>query len=144
MKLLLASLLVLAVFPAAAIESAKASTENARPKSVFESTGKDPFAPTRKTQRVEKAAPALPFYRLSLNGVTRENGKSYALISGSSLAEGESGFLKGGDASIRIVCKEIRDTSVLVQVGSNKPIELSLGQRIQLDDKGAAPQALGK
>ena len=144
MKPLLSTFLVLAVLPVMAIESTKQTREVTRPQSVFERLGKDPFAPVTKTHRAEKASVIAPSYHLSLKGVTIANGKRYALISGESLTEGESGFLKSGNATMKMLCKEIRENSVMIQVGSNTPIELNLGNRIDLDDKGTANANLAK
>ena len=55
-------------------------------------------------------------------------GKRLALINNQSFAEGETAMIKLGDSKLKVVCKEIRDHSVLVQIDGKPEVELVLGK----------------
>ncbi len=136
MKLLLPALSLLLALNVSAIEAEKKVTDVARPQSNFEKTGRDPFAPA-KPRAVPKPDAEKLTYRLSLNGITRENGQRRALVSGVLLQAGESAFVKTGETGIKIICEEIRDNSVLLRISDNvTPVELSFGQLLKVDAKG--------
>jgi thioredoxin-related protein len=75
--------------------------------------------------------PPTPRYdELILKGITGTADKRIVLINNQTFSAGESAKVKLGDKQVKIVCKEIRDDSVLVQIeGKSDPIELKLGAK---------------
>jgi hypothetical protein len=103
--------------------------------------GKDPFFPN--STRRQAAAPqislttnAVPqssalFDKLALKGISGVKGQRLALINSSTVGEGEKADVRSGSQLIKILCREIRDNSVLVEiVGVGEVREIKLRQGI--------------
>jgi hypothetical protein len=142
----LAALLLCLVFPAFAAQTktnspaapAPAPT-NAPPaqleipKSVFiiptaPQEGKDPFFPrsTRlwasvvvKTDSPQQPAPAVAV-ELKLNGISGTAARRLAIINNRTFEAGEEGIVSTASSPVRIRCLEIKDDSVLVQIGGEQ------------------------
>jgi hypothetical protein len=86
--------------------------------------GKDPFFPdsVRRMQQVAKnpSAPrrtvSMDTTALFLKGISRSTIQPMALINNSTVAAGELADIRAGVQSIKILCREIRDRSVLVEI----------------------------
>ena len=102
--------------------------------------GKDPFFPnsTRRAQ-VEQItsvtnvapAPSKLFNQLALKGISGLKGQRYALINSSTVGVGEQAEIRSGSQFVKILCREIRDNSVLIElVGNGEVRELKLRQGI--------------
>lgn len=103
--------------------------------------GKDPFFPnsSRRQQaapQISTATTAAPqpstlFGLLSLKGISGVKGQRLALINSSTLGVGEQADVRAGTQFIKILCREIRDNSVLVElVGVGEVREIKLRQGI--------------
>ncbi|MFN7139088.1 MAG: thioredoxin family protein [Limisphaerales bacterium] len=85
-------------------------------------------APTKKAEPPPYAVapPVIRYDGLALKGISGGRVKM-ALINNQSLAAGEKGKVRVGDKTIDVLVKEIREDSVLVQIGDEtEPRELSL------------------
>jgi ABC-type uncharacterized transport system ATPase subunit len=100
-------------------------------------TGKDPFFPNsvRRREVVEtksSATNAAPtpnalFSQLALKGISGLKDQRLALINSSTVAEGEQADIRAGYQLIKIICREIRDRSVLIEFpGTGEVRELKL------------------
>lgn len=88
-----------------------------------------PEAPRRPPAFVP-IAPAKPNYYagLALKGISGAAGNRMALINGETFMVGDSAKVRVRDTRVVVVCKEIREDSVLVTV-DGKPTELKLGAK---------------
>jgi protein disulfide-isomerase len=97
-----------------------------------EGVAKDPGPdePRRAPPAFAPVAPAKPNYyaELALKAISGSPSSRLALINGETLAVGESARVKVRDSRVLVVCKEIREDSVLVTV-DGKPCELKLGAK---------------
>jgi hypothetical protein len=87
-------------------------------------------APPRKAPVFVPIAPAAPiqYGDLALKGVSGAPGNRLALINNQTLAAGESAKVKTKDGTVQVLCREIREDSVLITV-DGKPVELTLGKK---------------
>lgn len=103
--------------------------------------GKDPFFPNspRRQAVVEQIASttnAAPpssalFDKLALKGISGVKGQRLALINSSTVGVGEQADVRSGTQLIKILCREIRDSSVLIElVGVGEVREIKLRQGI--------------
>lgn len=101
--------------------------------------GKDPFYPnsTRRSSAPEVAAtntppPSTLFGQLALKGISGVRGQRFALINSATVSVGEKAEIRSGSQNIKIICREIRDTSVLVELvgGAGEVRELKLREGI--------------
>jgi hypothetical protein len=104
-------------------------------------SGKDPFFPL-SVRRAPAVAPQVAatnappqsselFNLLSLKGISGTRGQRFALINSATVGVGEKADVRAGSQSIKIRCREIRDTSVLVElVGAGEVRELKLREGI--------------
>jgi hypothetical protein len=111
-------------------------------KSVFTddpNAGKDPFYPrsARRQPTVEVASvtntppPSTLFSQLTLKGISGTKGQRLALINSSTIGVGERAEIRAGAQFVKILCREIRDSSVLIElVGGGEVRELKLRQGI--------------
>ena len=117
--------------PAAATNAAPAELE--LPKSVFiipatSAEGKDPFFPlsTRLhpvavvTTTTTNVAPAV--VQLELKGISGAVDRRFAIINNRTFAVGEEEELTVNSGRVRVVCKEIKDNSVVVLVNGQERI----------------------
>ena len=74
-----------------------------------------PIAPT----------PPINYGALALKGISGPKGKQFALINNQTMMAGESASVKVLDGHVTVLCKEIRDDSVLLTV-DGRPVELKL------------------
>lgn len=98
--------------------------------------GKDPFFPasTRRLEALRQAIPTnvvqqpnLAFQHLSLKGISGLRGQRLALINSSTVAVGEIAEIRCGQGLVKVLCREIRDRSVIVElVGAGEIKELKL------------------
>jgi hypothetical protein len=118
--------------------AAQTNAAPARPRAVFEefAGGRDPFFPasSRRGRPISVPttnAPALIAHvQLSLKGISVTK-PPLALINNTTVAEGEVADIRSGARLVKIRCREIRDTSVLVEiVGSEQVQELKLREGI--------------
>jgi hypothetical protein len=97
------------------------------PHSVFKDDvgfGKDPFFPRSsrrpkvvvKTVGVEPPKPVVPDF-IALKGISFVKDKKLAIINNYTLAEGEEFTLKGGAKPVQVKCVEIKEKSVVIDVG---------------------------
>lgn len=124
--------------------SAAQTNQVARPRSVFiddPKQGKDPFFPdsVRRAPVVAQApaqgkaatSSANLASALQLKGISGSKSQPYALINNATLAEGESTDIRAGSQVVTVRCREIRDRSVLVEIGGTGEIrELRLREGI--------------
>jgi hypothetical protein len=101
--------------------------------------GKDPFFPnsTRRLKALEQTSPTNPapqpstlFNQLALKGISGPKNQRLALINTSTLGVGEQAEIRCGLQSIKILCREIRESSVLLElvgVGELKELKLREG-----------------
>ncbi len=102
--------------------------------------GKDPFFPesTRRTSVIAQAAPsstnAAPALHssvsFSLKGISGAKGQRLALVNNTTLAVGESADVRSAGQAVKILLREIRDRSVLIEIvptGELKEIKLREG-----------------
>jgi len=84
--------------------------------------------PVTKTPPVQaKPAPGAQYTKLALKGITGSKDRRFALINNQTLAVGEKAKVKLGGGQIEILCQEIRDDSVLIQVeNETEPKQLNL------------------
>lgn len=111
-------------------------------KSVFTddpNLGKDPFFPrsARRQPAVDVAAvtnvppPSTLFSQLTLKGISGTKGQRLALINSATIGVGERAEIRAGAQFVKILCREIRDSSVLIElVGGGEVRELKLRQGI--------------
>ena len=103
--------------------------------------GKDPFFPNSARRQaavvevasVNRVAPPSSelFNKLTLKGISGVRGQRLALINSSTLAVGERADVRAGSQFIKIRCREIRDSSVLIELdGGSEVRELKLRQGI--------------
>ncbi len=72
-------------------------------------------------------APPVVFSKLDLKGIVGSKSRRFALINNQTLAAGEKAMIRMESGPIEIMCKEIRDDSVLVMVkGESEPKVLRL------------------
>ncbi len=90
----------------------------------------EPEPPPRKPAPYVPIAPTPPirYSELALKGISGTKEKRMALINNETLQVGETAKVKLRDGRVEVVCKEIRDDSVLVTV-DGKLTELKLGGR---------------
>ena len=97
--------------------------------------GKDPFFPrsVRRHPSVDVASvtnappPSTLFGQLTLKGISGTKGQRLALINSSTLGVGERAEIRAGAQLVKILCREIRDSSVLIElVGGTEVRELKL------------------
>ncbi len=103
-------------------------------------TGKDPFFPrsARRQPAVEVASatnaappPSTLFSQLTLKGISGTKGQRLALINSSTIGVGERAEIRSGAQLVKILCREIRDSSVLIElVGGTEVRELKLREGI--------------
>ena len=112
---------------AADAENANASLTNI-PKSIFvipkdAKDGRDPFYPNSDrlsksgTNETVVSAVKVP---LILNGLSGASGHRLAMINGRTLAEGESSDVPSGGSLVKVHCVEIKENSVVVEVGGSR------------------------
>lgn len=102
--------------------------------------GKDPFFPEsmRRTAVIAQAAPAYtnaaPVVHatasFSLKGISGLKGQRLALVNNTTLAVGESAEIRAAGQAVKILLREIRDRSVLIEIvgtGELKEIKLRDG-----------------
>lgn len=96
-------------------------------RSIFDSTGRDPFFPNSARQAMESAAGGenQPAIVLVLKGFSGPAHRRFAIINDRTFAVGDESEVRTSGGRIRIRCVEIRDTVAVVTIGSN-------GQRIEL------------
>jgi hypothetical protein len=131
--------------PARAAEkpAVKPSAAPVVPKAIFIDdtlAGKDPFFPnsTRRQAtivRVEptkNAAPSVDYLSLlRLQGISGLDGQKLALISGSTVAQGEIAEIRLSGQILKIRCREIRELSVVVELEDRSGIrEIKLRDNI--------------
>jgi hypothetical protein len=140
--LVLTSAALLVCASASAVEKTNAV---ARPLAAFADEpmkGKDPFFPdsARRFQAVAKAAPvsstnsapafvpsSIPF---SLKGISGTRTQRLALVNNATLAVGEAAEVRSSGQAVKILLREIRDRSVLIEIvatGELKEIRLRDG-----------------
>jgi thioredoxin-related protein len=85
--------------------------------------------PVRKPVEFVPIAPTLPnhYDQLSLKGISGPKDRRLALINNQTLVVGETAKVKLQDERVEVLCKEIRDDSVLITV-NGKSMELKLGK----------------
>ncbi|MDB6026808.1 MAG: Colicin production protein [Verrucomicrobiales bacterium] len=86
--------------------------------------------PVVQTPAVSNAAPVVPivYHQLTLKGISGTGNKRLALINNQTLKEGESASVKVDTQKVKVFCKEIRDSSVLIEMdGKPEIFELLLG-----------------
>ncbi len=90
---------------------------------------KDPFSPPQAAAYQPPPPPAkIEYGELALKAIMGGKTKR-ALLNNEALREGESGVVKVGDSKVKVLCKEIRESSVIVEVeGKPEPVELQLGK----------------
>lgn len=93
-----------------------------------------PVEPERPRQEYKPAyiPPPAPirYDGLALKGIMGKANKKLAIINNETVAAGETAKVKVGDKTVKILCKEIREESVLVVIeGKADPIELELGKK---------------
>lgn len=86
--------------------------------------------PPRKPADYTPIAPTPPinYGALALKGISGPKGKQFALINNQTMMAGESASVKVLDGHVTVLCKEIRDDSVLLTV-DGKPVELKLAHK---------------
>jgi hypothetical protein len=118
-------------------------TQPTMPKSVFvddAKSGKDPFFPN-STRRVEELphvtqTSVVPvsnavFSQLALKGISGTRGEPLALINTTTVGLGETAEIRCSGQIVKVVCREIRESSVLIElVGSHEVRELRLRDNI--------------
>jgi len=136
-KMLPVTLCSIAALAAGAACASGAQTNAApavRPRAVFEefAGGRDPFYPNstrrgRPTSQPSTNAPVMiARINLSLKGISGSK-PPLALINNTTVAEGEVADVRAGSQYYKIVCREIRERSVLIQiVGTEQVHELKL------------------
>lgn len=73
--------------------------------------------------------PPKQYTDLKLTGLSGSANRRFAIINNQTFAAGESAKVKLNNSQVKVLCKEIRSKSVLVQVdGSSESVELFLGQ----------------
>jgi protein disulfide-isomerase len=89
-----------------------------------------PDPPRRAPTPFVPIPPTKPNYysELALKAISGAPGHRMAQINNETLMVGESGKVRVRDAKVEVVCKEIRDDSVLITV-DGKPMELKLGAK---------------
>jgi len=115
-----------------------AGVENAQapvtiiPKSIFvvPKDARDPFYPTstrlsNSGASAKATAPSPVKVSLILNGLSGTSGHRLAMINGRTLAEGESSDVPSGGNFVKVLCVEIKEYSVVVEVGGSRQ-ELSM------------------
>jgi len=82
----------------------------------------------RKPADYTPIAPAPPVHygELALKSISGPRGKRFALINNQTMMAGETASVKVLDGRVTVLCREIRDDSVLITV-DGKPVELKLG-----------------
>lgn len=90
----------------------------------------EPDAPRRPPPAFVPIAPTRPNYygELTLKAISGSPASRMALINNESLMVGETGRVRLRDTRVVVVCKEIREDSVLITV-DGKPCELKLGAK---------------
>lgn len=79
----------------------------------------------------------LTYHQLGLRGITGTGQRKLALINNQTFSPGETASVQVDGQSIKLTCREIHDGSVTVEIGAAKPVELRLGQPIDIDKKAA-------
>ena len=111
------------------------------PKSVFifpatPEEGKDPFFPLSKRLRPSPRVvtmtttnvPTQVVVQMELKGISGTPGHRLAIINNKTFEEGEEGEVSVASSRVRVVCKEIKDDSVLVLVnGRDQTLSLRAG-----------------
>jgi hypothetical protein len=133
--------------PPAAADKAKTATNAAPaelelPKSVFIipttfAEGKDPFFPLSTRLNPPPPPPVTPtnvapavvqFVQLDLKGISGAVNRRLAIINNQTFGVGEEGEVTVNSGRVRVVCKEIKDDSVLVLVnGQERTLRLRPG-----------------
>jgi hypothetical protein len=146
MKTIVSTILVFAAalaVCAAGSANEKNTRPGGRPISVFVddvNKGKDPFFPdsTRRLAAAPQPAPntnspapvvATPL-ALSLKGISGTKGQRLALVNNTTLAVGESTEIRAAGQQVKIMLREIRERSVLIEVvatGEVKELKLREG-----------------
>ena len=90
----------------------------------------EPEEPRRPPPAFVPIAPGKPNYYadLALKGISGAPGSRLALINNQTLTVGETAKVRVRDTRVEVVCKEIREDSVLITV-DGKPCELKLGDK---------------
>jgi protein disulfide-isomerase len=90
----------------------------------------EPDEPRRPPPAFVPIAPAKPNYyaALALKGISGAPGSRLAMINGETFAVGDTAKVRVRDTRIAVVCKEIREDSVLI-TADGKPCELKLGDK---------------
>ena len=97
--------------------------------------GKDPFFPrsVRRQPAVDIASvtnvtpSSTLFSQLTLKGISGTKGQRLALINSATMGVGEHAEIRSGAQFVKILCREIRDGSVLIElVGGTEVRELKL------------------
>jgi hypothetical protein len=123
--------------------AAPAKTDPAMPKSMFVDApekGKDPFFPNSSRRlealpRITSATNNVPetstlFNLLQLKGMSGTRGHPLAIINGITLSTGETGEIRCGRHLLKVRCREIRESSVLIElegVGETRELKLRAG-----------------
>ena len=84
-----------------------------------------------RPDKFEFPAPAakINYSEVALKAITGKKEKRLALINNQSFAQGETAMVKLGDQTLKVFCKEIRYTSVIVQIDGKPEVELALGKK---------------
>lgn len=88
--------------------------------------GRDPFFPLSRRMIVEarpattNSAPKPVSVSLVLKGISNNGSKRFALINDKTFESGEEREVPFGDSKMRVLCVEIREDSVLVEVGGSR------------------------
>lgn len=137
-----AALICAAAVQAAASEQV-AKAQSATPQSVFvddAKVGKDPFFPNsiRRLEELPRvtATNAAPvsntvFSQLLLKGISGTRAEPLALINTTTVGLGETAEIRCSGQTVKVRCREIRESSVLIElVGSHEIRELRLRDNI--------------
>jgi hypothetical protein len=103
-------------------------------------SGVDPFFPksTRRAEVIEQQSvtnstpqPSDLFKNLALKGISGTKGAQLALINSSTVAVGELAEIRCGRQVVKVICREIRDRSVIIELmGLGEMKELFLREGI--------------